>query len=68
MDQEKFIECRKPRIRCIAGPGTGKTWAMREKVKNLCNYSGSLLRLQTFSTRKVLYLIDDVNYNYKLMD
>jgi superfamily I DNA/RNA helicase len=35
MNQGKFIECCEPRIRCLAGPGTGKTWSIKQRVKRL---------------------------------
>lgn len=35
MNQGSFIECCEPRIRCLAGPGTGKTWSIKQRVMRL---------------------------------
>lgn len=40
MNQTKFIECCEPRIRCLAGPGTGKTWSIKQRVKRLLTQDG----------------------------
>ncbi|SES66332.1 Superfamily I DNA or RNA helicase [Methanococcoides vulcani] len=35
MTQEDLINCPHPRIRCLAGPGTGKTWSIKNRVERL---------------------------------
>ncbi len=35
MSQEELINSVAKRIRCVAGPGTGKTWAIKERVKRI---------------------------------
>lgn len=35
MTQDNLINCCHPRIRCLAGPGTGKTWSIKNRVERL---------------------------------
>lgn len=35
MEQKRIVESNAKKIRCIAGPGTGKTYALTERVKRL---------------------------------
>ena len=42
MTQEKIIKSNARRIRCIAGPGTGKTYAIRKRVKRLLEENHSI--------------------------
>ena len=35
MSQEDLINCDRPRIRCIAGPGTGKTYSIKKRVQKI---------------------------------
>jgi len=52
MHQEEFIDCCAPRIRCLAGPGTGKTWSIKQRVKRLLtedNVDGSKIFAVTFT-------------------
>ena len=51
MSQKNLINCTKPRIRCIAGPGTGKTWAIKNRVERLLieEVPGSKIFIVTFT-------------------
>ena len=51
MSQENLINCDKARIRCIAGPGTGKTWAINNRVERLLidKVPGSKIFIVTFT-------------------
>lgn len=51
MSQENLINSDKPRIRCIAGPGTGKTWAIKNRVERLLSngVDGSKIFAVTFT-------------------
>ncbi len=51
MSQEDLINCDRPRIRCIAGPGTGKTWAIKNRVERLLieKVPGSKIFIVTFT-------------------
>lgn len=52
MHQEEFIDCYAPRIRCLAGPGTGKTWSIKQRVKRLLtedHVDGSKIFAVTFT-------------------
>ncbi|OPY16702.1 MAG: DNA-dependent helicase II [Methanomethylovorans sp. PtaU1.Bin073] len=35
MSQDCFVTSEKSRIRCLAGPGTGKTWSIKRRVERL---------------------------------
>lgn len=37
MSQERLINSEAERIRCVAGPGTGKTWSIKERVRRIFN-------------------------------
>lgn len=51
MSQDNLINGNQPRIRCIAGPGTGKSWAINNRVKRLLNEEviGSNIFIVTFT-------------------
>ena len=51
MSQENLVNYNQPRIRCIAGPGTGKTWAINNRVERLLldKVPGSKIFIVTFT-------------------
>ena len=64
MSQEEFIECCAPRIRCLAGPGTGKTWAIKQRVMRLLNdenVEGSKIFAVTFTRLAAAQLKTELN-------
>jgi DNA helicase II / ATP-dependent DNA helicase PcrA len=64
MSQEKFIGCCTPRVRCLAGPGTGKTWAIKHRVKKLLtegNVDGSKIFAVTFTRLAAAQLKSELN-------
>jgi superfamily I DNA/RNA helicase len=64
MSQEKFITSNSRRVRCLAGPGTGKTWAIKNKVKKLLledNFEGSQIFAVTFTRLAASQLKKELN-------
>ncbi|MFP4403322.1 MAG: UvrD-helicase domain-containing protein [Candidatus Woesearchaeota archaeon] len=63
MTQEDLINCNAKRIRCIAGPGTGKTWCIQQRVKSLLKNDptiGSKIFAVTFTRQAAAQLKQDL--------
>jgi len=61
--QERFINSRAIRIRCVAGPGTGKTWAMKRRIERLLKEDetvGSRIFAVTFTRNAAAQLKKDL--------
>lgn len=63
MPQQDLIEARVPRVRCVAGPGTGKTWAMQRRVEQLLqeDVDGDEIFAVTFTRHAASQLKSDLN-------
>lgn len=62
MPQDDLIEADSPRVRCVAGPGTGKTWAMQRRVERLLDeeVEGEEIFAVTFTRHAAAQLRDDL--------
>ena len=63
MSQEDFTNSTAKRIRCIAGPGTGKTWSIQRRVENILSKGklvGSKIFAVTFTRQAAAQLKEEL--------
>ncbi len=60
---DQFIRSEARRLRCLAGPGTGKSWALKRRVEHLLSEKGipgSRIFVVTFTRKAAAQLISDL--------